>query len=172
MFTQARIPRTEPSLQRAFTSCQHRGKFKSLPKDGYSDYLQRAQKDLASAERDLQAGDFYWCRVKAYQSLFHLLNALLVKHVGYFSKDHSYIIVALMNSTIITEEVAGKLHLLMPKVITTATAKGVFDDIDEYRIERNFALYKPKAWEQVKREDVAQELEKIKLNFQIMVGLL
>jgi hypothetical protein len=40
------------------------------------------------------------------------------------------------------------------------------------RIQRNFALYKPKAWEEVTKDDIKTELEKIKKNIQILVGLL
>ena len=47
-----------------------------------------------------------------------------------------------------------------------------YGDIDEFRIQRNFALYKPKAWENVKKEDVEEELTKIKNNFNILVKVL
>ncbi len=167
-----RIPGTDKALQKSYLYCQKRGKFKEVDKPSYSDYLQRAQKDLASAERDLQAGDFHWARIKAYQSLFHLLNAILVKHLGYFSKDHSCVIVALMQNNLITADVAGQLHLLTEKVIKSTTARDIYGDIDQFRIQRNFALYKPKAWESVKKEDVQEELTRIKNNFNILARLL
>lgn len=172
MVTKSRIPRTEKALQKSYLHCEKQGKFKAVEKASYSDYFQRAQKDLASAERDLQAGDFHWARIKAYQSLFHLLNAILVKHLGYFSKDHSCVIVALMQNNLLTADSASQLRLLTEKVIKHATARDIYDDIDEFRIQRNFALYKPKSWEDVKKEDVQEELMKIKNNFNILVGLL
>ena|SRR3989338_3088337 len=175
MFTMVannRIPSTEKALQQSYLSCEKRGKFKQVGRASYSDYFQRAQKDLISAERDLQAGDFHWARIKAYQSLFHLLNAILVKHWGYFSKDHSCVIVALMQNNLITADIAARLHLLTEKTIKGATAQDIYGDIDEFRIQRNFALYKPKAWENVKKEDVEEELTKIKNNFNILVKVL
>ena len=39
-------------------------------------------------------------------------------------------------------------------------------------LRRNFALYKPKAWEDVTKSDVEQELQKIRNNLKILVGLL
>ena len=60
----------------------------------------------------------------------------------------------------------------MSSVLKQVTAQTIYDDIDEFRIQRNFALYKPKAWEEVKKEDVARELEKIQKNIAILVVLL
>lgn len=167
-----RVPNTGSALKKAYSNCQRRGKFKVVPNESYTDYLERARRDLLSAERDFLAGDFHWTRIKAYQSLFHLLNALLVKHLGFFSKDHGCVIVALMSTDVITLEIAGRINLLMDRVLSTVEVKTIYEDIDEFRIQRNFALYKPKAWEDVKKEDVAEELSKIKNNFKILVELL
>lgn len=172
MKVKSRIPQSERALEKAFLNCERRKKFREVDKSSFSDYLSRAQRDLASAERDFQSGDFHWTRVKAYQALFYMLNALLVKKLGYFSKDHGCVIAALMKKGIVTEEIAQKICLLVDKVLEQATAKKVYEDIDEYRIQRNFALYKPKAWEEVRKEDVREELDKIKENFKILVELL
>ncbi len=166
------LPGSVAALQQAYTHCEQRGRFKEIDKTAYADYLLRAQKDLSSAERDLHAGDLHWARVKAYQSLFHLLNALFVKHAGYFSKDHGCILVALMTHNIITPEIADRLQLLTAKTIKEAAARKVYQDLDEFRLQRNFALYKPKAWEEIKTEDVAEEIKKIKANFKILLELL
>lgn len=90
------IPKSTEALQKAFLNCETRGRFKKVEQQSFSDYLERANKDLASAERDFHAKDYHWDRVKAYQSLFHILNALLIKKLGYYSKDHGCVIVALM----------------------------------------------------------------------------
>ncbi|MBS3121240.1 HEPN domain-containing protein [Candidatus Woesearchaeota archaeon] len=176
MFTkmkkQSRVPSSETALQRAFENCEKQGRFKAVESTSFSDYLLRAQKDLSSAERDLQGGDYHWARIKGYQALFHALNALLVKKKGFFSKDHGCVLVALIKNEIITEELVSQLHLLMSSVLKQVTVQTIYDDIDEFRIQRNFALYKPKAWEEVKKEDVARELEKIQKNIAILVVLL
>lgn len=85
-----------------------------------------------------------------------------MKHLGYFSKDHGCVIIALMLKNLITANLAGQLHLLTKKVIKRATTKDIYGDINQFRIQRNFALYKPKSWEDVKKEDVQEELKKIK----------
>ncbi len=166
------LPATGKPLQRAYADCERRGSFITVDKAAYGEYVQRAQKDLASAERDFQSRDFHWARIKAYQSLFHLLNALLVKHVGYFSKDHGCLLVALMSNNIILEPTARSLRLLTRRVLVQATRRSVYDDIDEFRLQRNFALYKPKAWEEVSIQDVQEELNKVKMNFRILLELL
>ena len=173
MFTMVKknLPKSSTALEKAYQNCTQRGRFKQVEKSAYGDYLQRAQKDLVSAERDLSGGDLHWARVKAYQALFHLLNALLVKHLGFFSKDHGCVIVALMSYDIITSKTAEELSLLKQEAIKS-TITAVYQDLDEFRIQRNFALYKPKACEEVIKEDVQSEIEKIKANFKVLVRLL
>ncbi len=166
------IPKSGEAIQNAFLNCEKRGRFKKVDQSSFFDYVERAQKDLASAERDFEAKDFHWARVKAYQSLFHMLNALLIKKVGYFSKDHGCVIIALMKEGIISEDAANGLHLLVDKVLKHATSRDVYLDINDFRIQRNFALYKPKPWDDVKEEDVRAELDNIKSNFRILVNLL
>jgi uncharacterized protein (UPF0332 family) len=169
---ESNIPKSSEALKKAYENCEKRGKFKKVDSQSYSDYVERAQKDLASAERDFNAKDYHWTRVKAYQSLFHILNALLIKKLGYYSKDHGCVIVALMKGEIINEDTAKELHLLVDRVLKQATAKVIYKDINEFRIQRNFALYKPKPWEEVKEDDVKDELHSIKNNFKILVNLL
>lgn len=166
------MPKNEEKLENAFLNCEQRKKFKVIDNSSFSDYLERAQKDLASAERDFKDKDFHGARIKAYQSLFYVLNSLLVKKLGFFSKDHGCVIIALMKENIITEDTAKEVHLLVKNVLKQASASQVYQDIDEFRLQRNFALYKPKVWEDVKAKDVRKELDKIKNNFKILVGLL
>lgn len=168
------LPQTILALEKAYSDCEKRNTFRKIENKQFPDYLVRSQKDLASAENDYKNEDYYWSRIKAYQALFHMLNALLVKNFGYYSKDHGCILTALLKNRIITDEIATQLHLVVEDVIKkrAETSQDALQDIDDFRIQRNFALYKPKAWQEVTKEDIEQELTKIKSNITILAGLL
>jgi len=170
----SRLPKTVKTLERAYQNCEKKNKFRKVDSQQFQDYVIRSQKDLASADNDFKNEDFYWCRIKAYQALFHMLNALLVKNVGYYSKDHCCILTALLKNNILTNEIASQLHLVVEAITkkSVTTVEDALQDIDDFRIQRNFALYKPKAWKEVTREDLEQELSKIKNNIKILAGLL
>ena len=99
---------------------------------------------------------------------------LFPSNFGYYSKDHGCILTALLKNDIITNEIASKLHLVVEDVTKNiiSTTEEAIQDIDDLRIQRNFALYKPKAWEEVTKEDIEQELNKIKDNIKILIELL
>ena len=59
---------------------------------------------------------------------------------------------------------------ILKKKITSS--EDAVQDIDNFRVQRNFALYKPKAWEEVTKNDLEEELKKIKNNIAILGGLL
>jgi len=166
------LPKTANALENAYTNCEK--KFRKIDSSQFKDYVIRSQKDIFSAENDFKNEDYYWARIKAYQALFHMLNALLVKNFGYYSKDHGCILTALLKNRIINDETASQLHLLVENVVKTKikTSEEAIQDIDDFRIQRNFALYKPKAWEEITRKDIGQELNKIKNNLKILSGLL
>lgn len=168
------IPKTEKTLEKAYLNCERRRKFRKIDSQQFKDYVIRSQKDLASAENDFKSGDYYWARIKSYQALFHMLNALLVKNFGYYSKDHGCILAALMKNKIITDEIASELHIIVESLSENKmmSSEDALQDIDDFRIQRNFALYKPKAWKEVTKEDIEQELGKIKNNINILVRLL
>ena len=166
------LPKTVKALERAYQNCEKRKKFREIDSQRFQDYVVRSQKDITSADNDFKNADYYWVRIKAYQALFHMLNALLVKNFGYYSKDHSCILTALLKNNIITNETASKLHLVVEDTVKETTSEDAIQDIDDLRIQRNFALYKPKAWEEVTKEDIEQELNKIKNNIKILVTLL
>ncbi len=171
-----RVPKSNKALQKAYDFCVKKKSFRDAEKSTFVDYVLRSQKDIASAENDFQNEDYYWVRVKGYQALFHMLNALLVKHCGYFSKDHGCILTALLKKEIILDNIAEKLHIVVRDVENVRdfadSVGSAVQDIDDLRIQRNFALYKPKAWKEVTKEDIRYELDKIKKNIQILVTLL
>lgn len=167
------LPKNIKALEKAYESCKRKNRFRKINSESFQDYVARSQSDLASAYNDLKAEDYNWARIKAYQALFHMLNALLVKNLGYYSKDHGCILTALIKNDIINDEAASKLHLVIKNADHKIKSKeDVIQDIDDFRIQRNFALYKPKAWKEVTKEDIEQELDKIRNNIKILVGLL
>ncbi len=166
-----RLPKSAMALEKAYRNCEK--KFRKTGRQNFRDYVVRGQKDLASADNDFKMEDYHWARIKAYQALFHILNALLVKNLGYYSKDHSCILTALLKNNIITDEIASQLHLVVDATGgSAATPEETIQDIDDFRIQRNFALYKPKAWEDVTKRDIELELGKIRTNIRILVSLL
>lgn len=168
-----RLPKTQKRLEKAYENCIKKGKFKEVDKESFHDYLIRSQKDILSAENDLKNEDFHWTRIKAYQSLFHMLNAILIKKLGFYSKDHSCILTALLNNNIITKEISSKMNIVIESITNQKkNPKESIQDIDDLRIQRNFALYKPKAWEEITKKDIQQELIKIKHNLNILASLL
>src|SRR3989344_3657293 len=118
--TTSRLPKAVNTLERAYQNCEKRNKFRKVDSQQFQDYVIRSQKDAASAENDFKNEDFYWCRIKAYQALFHMLNALLVKNFGYYSKDHGCILTALLKNNIITNEIASKLHIVVENLSKNA----------------------------------------------------
>ncbi|MGA3116748.1 MAG: HEPN domain-containing protein [Syntrophobacteraceae bacterium] len=61
-----------------------------------ADELEAAQSDLASARRDLRAGDYKWIGTKAYFAILHAGRSLLYSE-GYKAKDWHSLFVALVN---------------------------------------------------------------------------
>ena len=160
-------------MEKAYQNCEKKRSFREIDIQKFQDYVVRSQNDLASAYNDLKNEDFHWARIKAYQALFHILNALLVKNLGYYSKDHGCILTALIKNNIIDDKTASKLHLIVKNVNHNIKSKeDAIQDINDFRIQRNFALYKPKAWEEVTKEDIELELGKIRNNIKILVNLL
>src|SRR3989344_2535087 len=118
--TKRTLPKTAKAVENAYQSCEKNNKFRKIDLQQFNDYAVRSQKDIASADNDFNNEDYYWARIKAYQALFHMLNALLVKHCGYYSKDHGCILTALLKNDIITDEIASELHLVVENVLESS----------------------------------------------------
>jgi uncharacterized protein (UPF0332 family) len=69
-----------------------------------------AGRDLKSAKRSLQDGDYKWTIIKAYYSMFHAFRSLLFS-TGYTEKSHDCLIAAI-------EELFTDKGLLPPSIIT------------------------------------------------------
>lgn len=133
----------DKKLEKVFEKCEN--KFVKVDKNNYIDYIKEAYSDLNSAEKD---DNEKWAITKAYQSLFLMCNALLVKNLGYYSKDHNCVIVALLRNKIISDKTIEKITKMLEekqKLFSgLKTKKDFFEEISNIRITRNRYLYLPK----------------------------
>src|SRR3989338_5948395 len=136
------FPKTKEKLDKEYEKC--RKSFVAVNKESYLHYKNEAYSDLQSAENDSSEK---WAITKAYQALFLMCNALLVKNSGYYSKDHSCIIIALLKNNIVTEGTLNKINDTLKekkKLLTEFEPKdNFFEEISNIRITRNRYLYLP-----------------------------
>lgn len=151
------IPKTARSLERDYSACLKKKKFVLIDKTSYKDYFIESHPDLASAKKELEAGDLKWSFVKIYQSLFLLCNSILVKNLGFYSKDHKCLITALMKNKLIPENVLKSVKEIIKK-------KTLFEEINDVRIGRNKAMYFPKTQRKLTDNEIREafgEVEKL-----------
>lgn len=149
------LPKSSNAIESDYADCQRTKSLVNIDKESYAEYVVRAQKDLASAQADFDDASYHWAIIKAYQAVFFISNALLVKFCGYYSKDHRCIITALLKEKIVSEAFAEKLGAAISKVET-------LDKVDGLRLERNKALYQPTAWKDITREAASVTLSESK----------
>ncbi|MDI6737635.1 MAG: hypothetical protein QME12_03905 [Nanoarchaeota archaeon] len=143
------VPKTKQALERSYRRC---GKsFVKIDKSLYREYQQMAYDDLESAAKEESPR---WAATKAYQALFLMCNAVLVKKLGFYSKDHNCIITALLYDKIIPEDSLRKIHDMLKKkdkfFAEISPNESFFEEIANIRISRNNYLYLPKALRNIK----------------------
>ncbi len=148
------LPKENKAIDADFQDCIKHKVFVNVDNESYREYVIRSQKDITSAKNDFDTGYFYWCIIKAYQSLFFIANALLVKNLGYYSKDHRCIITALLKEKIISEKIADKIS----KTLETEVAA----EMDSIRLKRNSAMYRPDSWQSVSKESAEKTLNDVR----------
>ncbi|MFH1642032.1 MAG: HEPN domain-containing protein [Nanoarchaeota archaeon] len=145
------IPKGKDALEKEYSRCLNKKTFVKISNASYIDYLDEAYFDLNSAEKDT---DEKWAITKAYQALFLTCNALLVRKLGYYSKDHSCVIISLMRNNIISENTLEKIKDMLNekrKLFSELQSKNnLFDEISNIRITRNKYLYLPKTQRRLK----------------------
>jgi len=159
------IPKNEKKLENEFKRCERSKSFVTIPKDSYLDYVKEAYSDLNSAEGELGKSD-KWAIVKAYQGLFLMCNALLVKNLGYYSKDHGCVILGLLKNRIIDNETLQRISSILEKrdkLSQKEPFKNFFNKIDDIRILRNKYLYLPETQRKLKEspKDIIDEIKEI-----------
>ena len=137
-------------------------KFVKVNKENYLDYIKEAYSDLESAEKE---DNEKWAITKAYQSLFLMCNALLVKNFGYYSKDHECVVIALMKNKIIASKTIEKISKILNKgqELDLKPKKDFFEEISNIRITRNKYLYLPKTQRKlnVSHKDIINEVKEL-----------
>lgn len=130
-------------MEKSFRKCQKN--FIEVDRESFRYYMEEAYADLHSAEKEENEK---WAIVKAYQALFLMLNALLVRHLGYYSKDHGCVIIALLKNEIVSRETLEKIRAALKekeKLFSgLKTEEDLFEEISNIRITRNKYLYLPK----------------------------
>ncbi len=145
------IPKTNSALANEFKRCEKRKAFVEVDKARYTHYLDEAYSDLAYAEGE---NSDKWAIVKAYQALFLMTNALLVRHLGYYSKDHSCVIIALLSHKIVSKEILDKINQMLEeksKLFSELKPQdNFFKEIENIRLTRNIYMYIPKTQRKLK----------------------
>ncbi|MDP7116165.1 MAG: hypothetical protein QF632_05935 [Candidatus Woesearchaeota archaeon] len=154
------IPKTKEGLEKAYDKCQKR--YIKIDKISYKDYFEEALSDLAAADKeDIDK----WKIAKAYQALFLHCNGLLVKHAGFYSKDHGCVLIGLIEHKIISEGILKRIHTILEEKKKTEVPikEDLFNEITRIRIARNKYLYFPKTLRKLKAspKGIIEEIREI-----------
>jgi uncharacterized protein (UPF0332 family) len=156
------IPKTKEKLEKEYIRCEK--SYVKIDKNLFQEYLNLAYEDLDSAVRETNPR---WAITKAYQSLFLMCNAILVKKIGIYSKDHHCLIVALANENLIKTPILNRIYeLLKSKEKLFEGLKpedALFEEISRLRIERNSYLYLPKTLRKITKtsRDILEEVRQL-----------
>lgn len=166
------IPKTSKAVENEFERCLRNKAFVKIPKERYIDYVKEAYEDLSSAEKEESDK---WAITKAYQSLFMMCNALLVRHLGLYSKDHGCVIVALMKEEILSQSILKTIYRMLKdrKAVFSGTkvTEAFFEQIFYVRMIRNKYLYIPRTQRKV-RTSPTKIIDEIKETLKILSGVL
>lgn len=153
------MPKNKDALEREYSRCVKANAFVQILKEKYIDYVKEAYSDIASAEEEIEKSP-KWALVKAYQALFLMSNALLIKKMGFYSKDHGCILVALMRENALSERTMNSISALLKN---KKKAEDFFDEVSNIRIARNKYLYLPQTQRQmnVSVKDIVDEIKSL-----------
>jgi uncharacterized protein (UPF0332 family) len=114
--------------------------------------LEKAKHDLSRAIKEFNDECWDWTIVKAYYSIHHAANALLIKKEGIFSKDHICLVIALKNLGLIPNEFYEELRKIHSK----------FSDFTAFELAyslRKVSQYNVTKWKELSKEDAKIILE-------------
>ncbi|MEK6826085.1 MAG: HEPN domain-containing protein [Nanoarchaeota archaeon] len=146
-----KLPKKENAIEKFYQNCEKRKKFIAIDKDNYKKHLKKAKHDLYRATKEFEDNCWDWTVIKAYYSIHHAANALLLKEKGFFSKDHSCLIIALKYNNLIENELFKELSNLHESL---SDALGL--DIT-FQL-RKLGQYDINEWENITKEDASLTL--------------
>lgn len=151
------LPKNEKSLDNEYKKCKRQRNFISVSKESYNDYVEEAYSDIISAEKELREEiNIKWAVVKAYQALFSMCTAIVIKNLGFYSKDHGCLIIILLKENLISDKTLKRVSS------TLKNKESLFEEVTKIRLLRNKAMYFPKAQQKVNLAIVEEALKEIK----------
>ncbi|MEK6951844.1 MAG: HEPN domain-containing protein [Nanoarchaeota archaeon] len=99
-----KLPKEKKSIGKFYGNCEKRKKFVAIDKENHKKHLKKAKHDLYRAEREYEDKCWDWTVIKAYYSIHHTANSLLLRKKGFFCKDHSCLIISLKYHNLINDD--------------------------------------------------------------------
>src|SRR3989344_4283716 len=107
-----KLPKEKEGITKFYENCEKRRKFVDIDKENNKKHLKKAKHDLYRAEREYEDKCWDWTVIKAYYSIHHAANSLLLKKKGFFCKDHSCLIISLKYHNLINDDFFKELSTL------------------------------------------------------------
>jgi len=117
-----------------------------ISRDAYTDHLAMAKDDLISLKADFDKDNWRLVITKSYYAVFHATNALLIRKLGFYAKDHMCAVYALKKENLLHES----LYLELGKIYER------FSDIFGFAImfeARKLSQYDVTKWKELTKED-------------------
>lgn len=140
------LPKKKEGIEKSYKNCEESRKYTILSKEEFKSHLEKAKSDLSRIQVDYDDEAWDWVIIKAYYAIHHAINALLIKFLGFYSKDHFCAILALKNFELIPQDAYEKLRKISTK----------FSDFTGFEVSyslRKLGQYDVEKWKQLSRED-------------------
>src|SRR3989338_346277 len=109
MKIQNKLPKDKERIKIFYENCEKRHKYTSAVREYADKHLIKAKHDFSRAVKELEDKCWDWTVIKAYYSIFHAGNYLLLKKKGFFCKDHSCLIIALEYNGLLDNKIYKEL---------------------------------------------------------------
>jgi uncharacterized protein (UPF0332 family) len=147
-----KLPKKERSIENYFRGCNRRRKFVNSDQKRSLKHLKKAKHDLNRAIAEFEDNVWDWSIIKSYYSIHHAGNALLLKNKGFFSKDHSCLIIALKVLDLIDKQLFLKLKNIYERFSDVLSLDLTFE-------LRKISQYSVDEWEDLTKGDATKVLE-------------